>query len=95
MKRVIYVAVAVFALGIVSCSKQDIQPNSNSDTAVPTWKSFDRDGELLNGEEGLPPTGGGSVNDPGAITDPNNDPDPGGETITDPNNDPDPGGTKQ
>ena len=39
MKRVIYIGIAVFALGMVSCSKQDVTPNCSSDPIVPSWKS--------------------------------------------------------
>ncbi|MCJ8289848.1 MAG: hypothetical protein HRT58_09310 [Crocinitomicaceae bacterium] len=70
MKRVIYIGMAVFALGMVSCSKQDIQPNSTSETIVPSWKSGD--GE--NADPSLGGTGGPVITDPeidnGEITDP-------------------------
>lgn len=65
MKRVIYIGIAVFALGLASCSKQDFQPNSSTnDPQVPVWKS--NDGGITD-----PQLGGG---DDGGITDPNNDP---------------------
>lgn len=76
MKRVIYIGIAVVALGLASCSKQDIQPNS-ADPVVPVWKSNTGDND---------PNGGSVVGDPGGstITDPEIDK-VGGEDITDPN----------
>lgn len=41
MRRIIYVAAVFFALGAMSCSKQNIQPNSNENASVPTWRSSD------------------------------------------------------
>ncbi len=65
MKRVIYIGIAVFALGLASCSKQDFQPNTaTSDPVVPVWKSGD--GGITDPELG---GSGGEV-----ITDPNSDP---------------------
>lgn len=41
MKKVIYIVFAIFALGLASCSKQDIQPNGTSSNArVPALKSL-------------------------------------------------------
>ena len=64
MKRVIYIGIAVFALGMVSCSKQDIQPNSTSDTLVPVWKSDDTNvtDPELGGTDGS--LGTGTITDP-------------------------------
>lgn len=62
MKKLIYIGIALFALGMVSCSKQDIRPNSSSDTVVPTWKSSITDPEL-NGT-GSTSTGNGTITDP-------------------------------
>ena len=71
MKRVIYIGIAVFALGMVSCSKQDVTPNSSSDTIVPSWKSFD-EGNTDPNAGGT--NGGSTITDPeidkGQITDP-------------------------
>jgi hypothetical protein len=62
MKKLIYIVFAVFALGLASCSKQDIQPNTtSSDVEVPVWKS------LGNGNDsGLsdPSVGNGTITDP-------------------------------
>ena len=58
MKRIIYIGIAVFALGMVSCSKQDIQPNAATDPVVPVWKSDITDPEL-NGTSGE-----GTITDP-------------------------------
>ena len=71
MKKVIYIGIAVVALGLASCSKQDIQPNS-ADPVVPVWKSNTGDND--------PTIGGNTVVDPGGstITDPELD------EITDP-----------
>lgn len=62
MKKVIYIVIAVFALGLASCSKQEIQPVNDSDTVVPVWKSNS------TGENVIDPNG--SSNE-GGITDPN------------------------
>jgi hypothetical protein len=64
MKKLIYIVFAVFALGLASCSKQDIQPNTtSSDSEVPVWKSLNPGNDSGSVDPGL---GGG------AITDPNN-----------------------
>lgn len=60
MKKIIYIAIAVFALGMVSCSKQDIQPNSPSDVQVPVWKSNSSDVT----DPQLGGTGTGTITDP-------------------------------
>lgn len=66
MKKTLYIVLAVFALGMVSCSKEDIKPNvtSNSNSDVPVWKSA--------GVDGTEPTGEGPGH--GSIVDPNIDP---------------------
>lgn len=61
MKKLIYIGIALFALGMTSCSKQDIKPNSPSDIVVPTWKSNITDPEL-NGSTGT--SGNGGITDP-------------------------------
>lgn len=61
MKKIIYIGIALFALGMTSCSKQDVQPNSPTDTVVPTWKSSITDPEL-NGTSGT--SGTGTITDP-------------------------------
>jgi len=39
MKKVIYIALVGAGLFTVSCSKQNIKPNSEETTALPVWKS--------------------------------------------------------
>jgi myosin-crossreactive antigen len=39
MKKVIYIALVGAGLFTVSCSKQNIKPNSEETTALPAWKS--------------------------------------------------------
>lgn len=63
MKKILYIGIAVVALGLASCSKQDIQPASNTDAEVPVWKS-----NTIDNETPGPTTTTGS-ND-GGITDP-------------------------
>jgi hypothetical protein len=63
MKRIVYISIAVFVLGLASCSKQEIKPNS-SNSEVPVWKS--------NKDITDPELGGTDGGDP--ITDPNTDP---------------------
>jgi len=62
MKKVIYIGVAVIGLALVSCSKQDVQPNS-ADPVVPTWKAN------TGGNENVNDPNTGSSNE-GGITDP-------------------------
>lgn len=40
MKKVIYIGIAICALGLGSCSKQDVTPNT-ADPVVPVWKVLD------------------------------------------------------
>lgn len=61
MKKVLYIGIAVVALGLASCSKQDIQPNS-AEPEVPVWKAN------TGGCENVDPNTNGS--NEGGITDP-------------------------
>lgn len=61
MKRIIYSAAVVLALGVVSCSKQDIRPVGSTEK-VPVWRGS------TTGNSDVDPNVGGK------ITDPNNDP---------------------
>lgn len=63
MKKIVYIAFAVFALGLGSCSKSEIVPVTDSETEVPVWKS-------TNSEITDPELGGSDFE----ITDPNSDP---------------------
>lgn len=61
MKRIIYSAVVLLALGVVSCTKEDIK-KYGAQSEVPVWRGS---------------TDGNATVDPnvnGKITDPNNDP---------------------
>jgi hypothetical protein len=64
MKKVIYIGIAVVALGLASCSKEEIKPNIPTDTAVPVWKAN------TGGGDNVTDPNGGSSNE-GGITDPN------------------------
>jgi hypothetical protein len=66
MKRVIYISLVFVGLLAVSCSKQNIQPNTDTPQEIPTWKSTSDD---ANSNSGATYTGEGE------ITDPNNDKD--------------------
>ncbi|PHR32416.1 MAG: hypothetical protein COA38_06520 [Fluviicola sp.] len=68
MKKVIYIVFAVFALGMVSCSKQDVSPNSSPETIVPVWKSIET--ENANSSGNVDP----NINTNGGITDPGENP---------------------
>lgn len=68
MKKVIYIGIAVVALGFASCSKEEIRPNTPTDTATPIWKANTGGGENI-----FDPNGGGGSNEGeggGGITDP-------------------------
>ena len=62
--RLLYFSVALFLLGLASCTKQDIRPNTDTETTEPVWKSRRISIENLDGFDG--------VSNP--ITDPNEDP---------------------
>lgn len=67
MKRILYIVAVFSGLVLVSCSKQNIQPNMNNEQEIPVWKSVtDNSGDT-----------DGTVDD-GTITDPNNDQDENG-----------------
>lgn len=61
MKRIIYSAVVLLALGVVSCTKEDIKKYGAA-SDVPVWRGS------TEGNTNIDPSGGGK------ITDPNNDP---------------------
>ncbi len=68
MKRVFYIIIAVFALVLASCSKQDIQPTSDAQITEPTWRHL---GSQASDSEFDPSgTAAGGI----TITDPNVDP---------------------
>jgi len=71
MKKIIYIGFALFAFGMTSCNKQDIQPNANGTAQEPVWKSSSDDDGV---EDGGVITGGGAE-EGGTIVDPNTDPD--------------------
>jgi hypothetical protein len=71
MKKVIYIALVGAGLFTVSCTKQNIKPNSQETIALPEWKSAapaaSTDSDQSAGE--------GEITSDGAITDPNSDKD--------------------
>lgn len=69
MKRVIYISLVFVGFLAVSCSKQNIQPNTNPPQEVPTWRTSSDDANE-NGDT--------STTGEGEITDPNNDRDENG-----------------
>jgi hypothetical protein len=66
MKRVIYISLVFVGLMAVSCSKQNIQPNTGTTQEIPTWRSTSDDANS---------NGGATSTGEGEITDPNNDKD--------------------
>lgn len=77
MKKLVIISLAVFGLGIVSCQKQDIAPNSGETMELPVWEESARHGDSDASDDNE----GGGI---GAITDPNDEND---NPITDPNDD--------
>lgn len=69
MKRVIYISLVFVGLLAVSCSKQNIQPNTDAPQEIPTWRSSSDDTNAA---------GDTSTTGEGGITDPNNDKDESG-----------------
>lgn len=67
MKRILYIAAVFSGLVLVSCGKQNIQPNMTNEQEIPVWRS-------VSDNSGEPE---GTVDD-GSITDPNNDRDENG-----------------
>jgi hypothetical protein len=67
MKRILYIAAVFSGLVLVSCSKENIQPNPSSAQDMPVWRS-----------SSSPSDNGGGIVDDGTITDPNNDRDENG-----------------
>jgi hypothetical protein len=72
MKKVIYIALVGAGLFTVSCSKQNIKPNSEETTALPVWKSAAPSATTATDDTA---GDGGVVTSDGAITDPNSDKD--------------------
>jgi hypothetical protein len=70
MKRVIYISLVFVGLLAVSCSKQNIQPNTDAPQEIPTWRTSSDDANSNSG--------GTVVTGEGEITDPNNDKDESG-----------------
>jgi len=72
MKKVIYIALVGAGLFTVSCSKQNIKPNSEETTALPVWKSAAPAATTATDDTA---GDGGVITTDGAITDPNSDKD--------------------
>ncbi|MEN9999002.1 MAG: hypothetical protein RI922_1992 [Bacteroidota bacterium] len=72
MKKVIYIALVGAGLFTVSCSKQNIKPNSEEATALPVWKSAAPSASTATDEA---PDDAGVLTSDGTITDPNSDKD--------------------
>lgn len=68
MKRLLYIVIAVFALGFTSCNKEVIKPVANNDSTEPVWESQAKRGVVIEDPVISPSTGG-------SITDPNSDED--------------------
>ena len=64
MKKLLIISIAVLGLGIVSCQKQEIAPNTD-DLELPVWEENARIGD--GGDNG---SDDGTI---GEITDPNNE----------------------
>lgn len=65
MKRLVYILFVFAGLAVVSCTKDQIRPNTDEAQQIPVWRS------TSSGTN----TDDGSSNGPGSITDPNNDKD--------------------
>ncbi len=73
MKKVIYIALVGAGLFTVSCSKQNIKPNTSDEaTALPVWRSAAPGATTATDENS---GDGGVLTSDGAITDPNSDKD--------------------
>lgn len=48
MRKIVYLVAVVFALGAMSCTKQDIRPNSNATSDEPVWRAFGGDGDNVD-----------------------------------------------
>ena len=78
MNRILYISIAIIGLVLVSCSKQEIAPNSTNTLEVPTWsdeRSTESEGDDTHVDDPTIDDANDNGNDDGAITDPNNDPD--------------------
>lgn len=64
MRKLVLIGIAFFGMMIVSCEKQDIQPNTANESATPEWRKTSDDTH-----------GGDVVTVGGGITDPNDDED--------------------
>jgi len=80
MKKLVIISLAIFGLGIVSCQKEVLTPNTGSEMDVPVWEE-----DARFGEETID-TDDSGIDDVivGGITDPNDEND---DPITDPNDD--------
>jgi hypothetical protein len=67
MKRVVFLALVLLGLGVVSCNKENIRPIASDNEGVPVWKS----------STPAPTTSVGTTDSTvgQGITDPNNDED--------------------
>ena len=61
MKKIFIISIAIFGLGIVSCQKQEIAPNSGEVT-LPEWEESARIGDNDNDDDGRGTVGG--ITDP-------------------------------
>ncbi len=69
MKKITYISILTLSLVFVSCSKQNITPNTQADQDVPVWeKGVSR--TTITGDDL-----GDDSTDNGGIVDPNYDPD--------------------
>lgn len=75
-------------LGIVSCQKQEIAPNTDEGIEIPVWEESAR-----IGEDDVVVDDGGGIG--GEITDPNEDNDDNADPDSDPNGEGDNGKTKK
>jgi hypothetical protein len=66
MKKLTIIALALLGLGVVSCQKEDIRPNSANNVSVPVWEEDNNNARLGESNEGSTEDPG----TPGEITDP-------------------------
>ena len=70
MKKLIFTSLALLALFVVSCQKEEIKP-ATEQPAVPQWESPEAQGRYGGSQESTTETGGTTTTTPGGeITDP-------------------------
>lgn len=72
MKKLLYIVIAVLALGFTSCNKEVVKPVVNDNASEPVWESQAKRGSERGATSEDPivsPTNGGSITDPNSDED--------------------------